>query len=160
MTPFLLLYRSKPKNRPVCFWSLSCGGQKEAFPFRSGPSHPLAFNRPHSSYTNDLSLVTWYATEVIQRVRESKSKGQVSQYGLTKDHKVLSRVNNVFCWELKLFYINISKIPGSRKHMHPDAGCNTYPLWKLESGWGSVPVQQWLGKSSPLGTDNLGSLWK
>ncbi len=37
---------------------------------------------------------------------------------------------------------------------------HTYPMWKLESGWGSVQVQQWLCKSCPLGTGILDSLCK
>lgn len=35
--------------------------------------------------------------------------------------------------------------------------CDTYPLWKLGSGWDSVQSHYWLGKSYPLDTDILGS---
>lgn len=38
--------------------------------------------------------------------------------------------------------------------------CNTYPQWRLESEWGSVQGQQWLGKSCQQDTGNLDSLCK
>lgn len=35
---------------------------------------------------------------------------------------------------------------------------DTYPLWKLGSGWDSVQFHHLLGKCYPLDTDNLGNL--